>query len=78
MLKTLSQKKSFLAKAGIKLGNPPTYDGEHSLETFENWVAGILQYLSLYNLLGPQVDKVLLQLLGNALLVMPRNGSTEM
>ncbi|KIJ40884.1 hypothetical protein M422DRAFT_256060 [Sphaerobolus stellatus SS14] len=30
--------KSFLAKAGVKMGNPPTYSGEHNLEKFENWV----------------------------------------
>ncbi|KIJ48441.1 hypothetical protein M422DRAFT_247779, partial [Sphaerobolus stellatus SS14] len=31
--------KSFLAKAGVKMGNPPTYGGERNLEKFENWVA---------------------------------------
>ncbi|KIJ42205.1 hypothetical protein M422DRAFT_254596 [Sphaerobolus stellatus SS14] len=31
--------KSFLAKAGVKMGHPPTYSGEHNLEKFENWVA---------------------------------------
>ncbi|KIJ44435.1 hypothetical protein M422DRAFT_252036 [Sphaerobolus stellatus SS14] len=30
--------KLFLAKAGVKMGNPPTYSGEHNLEKFKNWV----------------------------------------
>ncbi|KIJ22779.1 hypothetical protein M422DRAFT_276742 [Sphaerobolus stellatus SS14] len=34
--------KSFLAKAGVKMGNPPTYSGERNLEKFENWVASVL------------------------------------
>ncbi|KIJ46604.1 hypothetical protein M422DRAFT_249758 [Sphaerobolus stellatus SS14] len=45
--------KSFLAKAGVKMGNPPTYSDEHNLEKFENWVASVLQYMSMYNLHGP-------------------------
>ncbi|KIJ40673.1 hypothetical protein M422DRAFT_256365 [Sphaerobolus stellatus SS14] len=45
--------KSFLAKAGVKMGNPLTYNSEHNLEKFENWVANVLQYMLLYNLLGP-------------------------
>ncbi|KIJ56289.1 hypothetical protein M422DRAFT_239517, partial [Sphaerobolus stellatus SS14] len=36
--------KSFLAKAGVKMGSPPTYGGEHNLEKFENWVASILRF----------------------------------
>ncbi|KIJ33927.1 hypothetical protein M422DRAFT_264066 [Sphaerobolus stellatus SS14] len=31
--------KSFLAKAGVKMGSPPTYGSECNLEKFENWVA---------------------------------------
>ncbi|KIJ42529.1 hypothetical protein M422DRAFT_254305 [Sphaerobolus stellatus SS14] len=45
--------KSFLAKASVKMSNPPIYSDEHNLEKFENWVASVLQYVSLYNLLGP-------------------------
>ncbi|KIJ29683.1 hypothetical protein M422DRAFT_268922 [Sphaerobolus stellatus SS14] len=30
--------KSFLAKAGVKMGNPPTYGSERNLEKFENWI----------------------------------------
>ncbi|KIJ49765.1 hypothetical protein M422DRAFT_246125, partial [Sphaerobolus stellatus SS14] len=48
--------KSFLAKAGVKMGNPPTYSGECNLEKFKNWVASVLQYMSMYNLLGPQAE----------------------
>ncbi|KIJ46737.1 hypothetical protein M422DRAFT_249905 [Sphaerobolus stellatus SS14] len=59
--------KSFLAKAGIKMGNPPTYSGERNLKKFENWVASVLQYMSMYNLLGPQAGKVQLQFLGQCL-----------
>ncbi|KIJ34037.1 hypothetical protein M422DRAFT_263999 [Sphaerobolus stellatus SS14] len=35
--------KSFLAKAGVKIGNPPTYSSEHNLRKFENWVASKVQ-----------------------------------
>ncbi|KIJ55684.1 hypothetical protein M422DRAFT_240303, partial [Sphaerobolus stellatus SS14] len=59
--------KSFLAKASVKMGNPPTYSGECSLEKFENWVANILRFMSMYNLLGPRASKVQLQLLGQCL-----------
>ncbi|KIJ55685.1 hypothetical protein M422DRAFT_240304 [Sphaerobolus stellatus SS14] len=59
--------KSFLAKAGVKMGNPPTYSGEHNLEKFENWVASVLRYMSMYNLLGAQAGKVQLQFLGQCL-----------
>ncbi|KIJ33591.1 hypothetical protein M422DRAFT_264351 [Sphaerobolus stellatus SS14] len=59
--------KSFLAKAGVKMGNPPTYGGERNLEKFENWVASILQFMSMYNLLGPRASKIQLQLLGQCL-----------
>ncbi|KIJ56066.1 hypothetical protein M422DRAFT_239264 [Sphaerobolus stellatus SS14] len=59
--------KSFLAKAGVKMGNPPTYGGECNLEKFENWVASILRFMSMYNLLGPQASKIQLQLLGQCL-----------
>ncbi|KIJ51776.1 hypothetical protein M422DRAFT_244125 [Sphaerobolus stellatus SS14] len=35
--------KSFLAKADVKMGNPPAYSGEHNLEKFKNWVASKVQ-----------------------------------
>ncbi|KIJ32189.1 hypothetical protein M422DRAFT_265984 [Sphaerobolus stellatus SS14] len=38
------------------MGNPPTYSGEHNLEKFENWIASVLRYMSMYNLLGPPVE----------------------
>ncbi|KIJ47458.1 hypothetical protein M422DRAFT_248869, partial [Sphaerobolus stellatus SS14] len=60
-------KKSFLAKAGVKMGNPPTYSDERNLEKFENWVASILRFMSMYNLLGPRASKIQLQLLGQCL-----------
>ncbi|KIJ47192.1 hypothetical protein M422DRAFT_249037 [Sphaerobolus stellatus SS14] len=59
--------KSFLAKAGVKMGNPPTYSSERNLEKFENWVASVLQYMLMYNLLGPRAGKVQLQFLGQCL-----------
>ncbi|KIJ55688.1 hypothetical protein M422DRAFT_240308 [Sphaerobolus stellatus SS14] len=34
--------KPFLAKASVKMGNPPTYSNEHNLEKFENWVMSVL------------------------------------
>ncbi|KIJ28616.1 hypothetical protein M422DRAFT_270120 [Sphaerobolus stellatus SS14] len=59
--------KSFLAKAGVKMGNLPTYSGECNLKKFENWVASVLQFMSMHNLLGPRVGKVQLQFLGQCL-----------
>ena len=59
--------KSFLAKAGVKMGNPPSYSGERNLEKFENWVASLLRFMSMYNLLGPRASKIQLQLLGQCL-----------
>ncbi|KIJ51116.1 hypothetical protein M422DRAFT_245102 [Sphaerobolus stellatus SS14] len=61
--------KSFLAKAGVKMGNPPNYSGssECNLEKFENWVVSVLQFMLRSNLLGPQVGKVQLQFLGQCL-----------
>ncbi|KIJ53906.1 hypothetical protein M422DRAFT_241163 [Sphaerobolus stellatus SS14] len=56
--------KSYLAKAGVKMGNLPTYSGECNLERFESWIASVLQYMSMYNLLGPRAGKVQLQFLG--------------
>ena len=51
----------------MKLGSPPTYNGERNLEKFETSVASVLRYLSLYNFLTPRVRKVQLQLLGQFL-----------
>ncbi|KIJ47418.1 hypothetical protein M422DRAFT_248811 [Sphaerobolus stellatus SS14] len=59
--------KSFLAKAGVKMGTPPTYSSERNLEKFENWVASLLQFMSMYNLLRPRASKIQLQLLGQCL-----------
>ncbi|KIJ29475.1 hypothetical protein M422DRAFT_269132 [Sphaerobolus stellatus SS14] len=59
--------KSFLAKASVKMGNPPTSSGECNLEKFENWVASVLRYMFMYNLLRPRAGKVQLQFLGQCL-----------
>ncbi|KIJ39820.1 hypothetical protein M422DRAFT_257423 [Sphaerobolus stellatus SS14] len=59
--------KSFLAKASVKMGSPATYSSERNLEKFENWVASILRYMLMYNLLGPRAGKVQLQFLGQCL-----------
>ncbi|KIJ31061.1 hypothetical protein M422DRAFT_267263 [Sphaerobolus stellatus SS14] len=59
--------KSFLAKAGVKMGNPPTYNGERNLKRFKTWVANVLQYMSMYNLLGPRAGKIQIQFLGQCL-----------
>ncbi|KIJ42048.1 hypothetical protein M422DRAFT_254741 [Sphaerobolus stellatus SS14] len=50
--------KSFLAKVGVKMRNPPIYNGERNLKKFENWVANVLRYMSLYNLLGSRAGMV--------------------
>ncbi|KIJ48389.1 hypothetical protein M422DRAFT_247727 [Sphaerobolus stellatus SS14] len=60
-------KRSQMAKASVKMGNPPTYSGECNLEKFENWVASVLRYMSMYNLLRPRAGKVQLQFLGQCL-----------
>ncbi|KIJ48806.1 hypothetical protein M422DRAFT_247166 [Sphaerobolus stellatus SS14] len=53
-----SQKKSFLTKAAVKMGNHPTYSGECNLKEFENWVESVLQFMLLYNLLDlKQVER---------------------
>ncbi|KIJ33168.1 hypothetical protein M422DRAFT_264884 [Sphaerobolus stellatus SS14] len=39
--------KSFLAKASVKMGNPPTYSSECNLEKFKNWVVSKVQLQSL-------------------------------
>ncbi|KIJ37758.1 hypothetical protein M422DRAFT_259589 [Sphaerobolus stellatus SS14] len=59
--------ESFLTKAGVKMGNSPTYSGECNLEKFKSWVASVLQYMLLYNLLRLQAGKVQLQFLGQCL-----------
>ncbi|KIJ55674.1 hypothetical protein M422DRAFT_240288 [Sphaerobolus stellatus SS14] len=63
--------KSFLAKVGVKMGNPPNYSGECNLKKFENWAVSVLRFMSMYNLLGPQVGKVQLQFLGHCLTDVP-------
>ncbi|KIJ22697.1 hypothetical protein M422DRAFT_276840 [Sphaerobolus stellatus SS14] len=63
----IPQTERYSADASVKMGNPPTYGGERNLEKFENWVASILRFMSMYNLLGPQASKIQLQLLGQCL-----------
>ena len=65
--KNAKPEKSFLVKAGIKLGQPPTYDGERNLEKFEGWVASLLQYMRMYNLLSDQVQDLQKQFVGTCL-----------
>ncbi|KIJ34950.1 hypothetical protein M422DRAFT_262913 [Sphaerobolus stellatus SS14] len=49
--------KSFLAKASVKMGDPPTYSSEHNLEKFENWVASKVQLQFLGQCLTDEVQE---------------------
>ncbi|KIJ51654.1 hypothetical protein M422DRAFT_243971 [Sphaerobolus stellatus SS14] len=43
--------KYFLAKASVKMGNPPNYSDEHNLEKFENWL----------RIAGARIEEVILE-----------------
>ncbi|KIJ54595.1 hypothetical protein M422DRAFT_240665 [Sphaerobolus stellatus SS14] len=53
--------KSFLAKAGVKMGNPPTYSSECNLKKFENWVASKVQLQFLGQCLTDEAQEWLYQ-----------------
>jgi hypothetical protein len=59
--------KSALAKAGVKVAQPTKYSGSSNLEEFKMFVAGILRWLGLYNLLGPTSEQTQVEYVGTCL-----------
>jgi hypothetical protein len=59
--------KAALAKAGVKVAQPTEYSGSSNLEEFETFVAGILRWLGLYNLLGPMSEQTQIGYVGTRL-----------
>ena len=59
--------KSVLAKAGVKLAHPETYAGGSDLKEFEVFIAGILRWLKMNNLLGPTSTDMQVNYLGTCL-----------
>jgi hypothetical protein len=56
--------KSLLYKAGIKLPHLEPYGGSTDLEKFEVFIAGILRWLSMNNMLGKKAAELQLGYLG--------------
>ena len=59
--------KSMLAKASVKLAHLETYMGGSDLEEFEVFIAGILRWLKMNNLLGPISTNMQVSYLGTCL-----------
>ena len=59
--------KSMLAKAGVKPAHLETYAGESDLKEFKVFVAGILRWLKMNNLLGPTSTDMQVNYLGTCL-----------
>jgi hypothetical protein len=60
-------KKSALAKAEVKVAQPTEDGGSSNLEEFETFVAGILIWLGLYNLLGLMGEQTQVEYVGTHL-----------
>jgi hypothetical protein len=60
-------KKSTLAKAGVKVAQPTEYGGSSNLEEFKTFVAGILRWLGLYNLLSLTSEQTQVEYVGTRL-----------
>jgi hypothetical protein len=58
---------SLLAKAAIKQPHPDPYRGSADLKIFEVFMAGILQWLSMNNMLGERAAELQLSFLGSYL-----------
>ncbi|KIJ44848.1 hypothetical protein M422DRAFT_251834 [Sphaerobolus stellatus SS14] len=52
-----TMEKSPLAKAGVKVTLPDKYSGEQSFEALETFIKGLLQWLDMYSMLGPDAYK---------------------
>jgi hypothetical protein len=52
-----TMEKSPLAKAGVKVTPPDKYSGEQSFEALETFVKGLLRWLDMHSMLGPDAYK---------------------
>ncbi|KIJ48342.1 hypothetical protein M422DRAFT_247671 [Sphaerobolus stellatus SS14] len=59
--------KSPLAKAGVKVTPPDKYSEEQSFEALETFVKGLLQWLDMHSMLGPDAYKYQVSFLGTRL-----------
>ncbi|KIJ54773.1 hypothetical protein M422DRAFT_240860 [Sphaerobolus stellatus SS14] len=59
--------KSPLAKAGVKVTPPDKYSGEQSFEALETFVKGLLRWLDMHSMLGPDAYKYQVSFLGTRL-----------
>ncbi|KIJ50496.1 hypothetical protein M422DRAFT_245118 [Sphaerobolus stellatus SS14] len=62
-----TMEKSPLAKAGVKVTPPDKYSGEQSFEALETFVKGLLQWLDMHGMLGPDAYKYQVSFLGTRL-----------
>ncbi|KIJ25118.1 hypothetical protein M422DRAFT_273939 [Sphaerobolus stellatus SS14] len=62
-----TMKKSPLAKAGVKVTPPDKYGGEQSFEALKTFVKGLLQWLDMHSILGPDAYKYQVSFLGTRL-----------
>ncbi|KIJ33503.1 hypothetical protein M422DRAFT_264433 [Sphaerobolus stellatus SS14] len=60
----MTMEKSPLAKAGVKVTPPNKYSGEQSFEALETFVKGLLQWLDMHSMLGPDAYKYQVSFLG--------------
>ncbi|KIJ30847.1 hypothetical protein M422DRAFT_267559 [Sphaerobolus stellatus SS14] len=62
-----TMEKSPLVKAGVKVTPPDKYSGEQSFEALETFVKGLLQWLDMHSMLGPDAYKYQVPFLGTRL-----------
>ncbi|KIJ26806.1 hypothetical protein M422DRAFT_272084 [Sphaerobolus stellatus SS14] len=60
----MTMEKSPLAKAGVKVTPSDKYSREQSFEALETFVKGLLQWLDMHNMLGPNAYKYQVPFLG--------------
>ncbi|KIJ40447.1 hypothetical protein M422DRAFT_256693 [Sphaerobolus stellatus SS14] len=59
-----TMEKSSLATAGVKVTPPDKYSGEQSFEALKTFVKGLLQWLDMHSMLGPDAYKYQVSFLG--------------
>ncbi|KIJ26965.1 hypothetical protein M422DRAFT_271927 [Sphaerobolus stellatus SS14] len=62
-----TMEKPPLAKAGVKVTPPDKYSGEQSFEALETFVKGLLRWLDMHSMLGPDAYKYQVSFLGTRL-----------
>ncbi|KIJ51801.1 hypothetical protein M422DRAFT_244155 [Sphaerobolus stellatus SS14] len=62
-----TMEKSPLAKAGVKVTPPDKYSGEQSFEALETFVKGLLWWLDMHSMLGPEAYRYQVSFLGTRL-----------